>query len=122
MLRPFGLEHIHTFGCVRQSDAADMMQAAGHSCQRFELAVKLDRVTLQGGHVGIAIQGVKTACRMPGGSGSELGSLQQDHIRPAEFGEVVQNRTTHDAAADHTHLCVRFHLDSPCDLFCLRAL
>ena len=55
MLRPFGLEHIHTFGCVRQGNAANVVQTARHSCQRFELAVKLDRVTLQGGHVGIAI-------------------------------------------------------------------
>ena len=55
MLRPFRLEHIHAFGCVRQRDTAHVMQAAGHSCQLFQLAVKLDRVTLQGGHVGIAI-------------------------------------------------------------------
>jgi uncharacterized protein YcbX len=66
VLGAFGLQHVEPFGRVGQRHAADMVQAAGHAGDRFQLLVKPDGIALQRRHVGVAVQRVKPARRVPG--------------------------------------------------------
>jgi len=89
------------------------MQAAGLIADGFELLVELDGVTLQRCHIGVGIEGMEAARRMPGGPGSQLRSLDQQHVLPAELGEVIQNAATDDAAPDDGNLHVGLHATRP---------
>jgi hypothetical protein len=43
---------------------------------------------------------------MPGGTGGELLALEQQHVLPAELGQVIGERAADDAAADDDDLGV----------------
>jgi hypothetical protein len=79
----------------------------------LDFLVELDRVFLQLGDVRIAIDGVHAAGRVPGGAGCEFRTLQKRHIGPAEFRQVIKDRTTDDAAADNDDPGMAFHGYSP---------
>ena len=66
----------------------------------LNLLIELDRVFLQLGDVGIAIDRVHAAGRMPCRPGGQLGTLEQHDIRPAEFRQVIEDAGPDDAAAD----------------------
>ena len=103
------LQPIEPLARAGQHDAAGDVHAAGLAGNRFDLLVEIDRVLLQLGDVGIAVDGVHAAGRMPGRTGCELGTLDQQHILPSRLGQVIQNAGAHDAAADHHHFCVALH-------------
>ena len=109
VLGAFRLQHVEAFGRVGQRHAAHVMQPAGHACQRLQLAVEPDRVALQRGHVRIAIQRMKAARRVPGGSARQFRAFHQHHVRPAELGQVIKHRAADDAAPDHAYPSARLH-------------
>src|SRR5580765_302102 len=76
------------------------MQAAGLSRECLDLAVQVDRVLLQPRDVRLAVEGVHAAGGMPGRAGGELTLLQQQHVAPADLGEVVEHAGADNAATD----------------------
>ena len=106
---PFGQHHVEPVPIVGQCNATDMVQPAGHAGDLFQLLVKPDRIPLQSGHVGIAVQCVKSAGGMPSGARCKLRALQQHHVRPSQFGEVIQNGASDDASADDCNAGSGFH-------------
>ncbi len=95
----------------RQRDAADMMQTAGLAGFLLEFLVEPDRIALQCGHVGIGIERVEAAGRMPGRTGCEFRALDERHIAPAELGQVIKHRAADNAAADHRNAGVFVHVN-----------
>ncbi|MNV40417.1 hypothetical protein D3C71_1320230 [compost metagenome] len=87
---------------------ADILAGIG-----LDLLVELDRVFLQLGDVGVTVDRVHAASRMPGGTGSKLGPLDQNHVRPAEFRQMVEDGTADDTAADHHNPGMALHSNSP---------
>ena len=87
-----------------------MVQAAGLLADGLELFIELDGVTLQRCHIGIRVEGVEATGGVPCGSGSEFRSLDQHHVLPAEFGEVVQHAAADDSATDNGYLHMGFHV------------
>ncbi len=77
---PFRQQHVEPVAVVGQGDAAHMMQPAGHAGDRFQLLVKADGIALERGHVGVAVQRMKPARRVPGGAAGQIRSLNQHHI------------------------------------------
>ena len=55
---------------------------------------------------------METPGGMPGGARGQFLALQQDYIRPAQRGEVVQNTATDHAAADYNNLGMCLHVCS----------
>ena len=109
VLGAFGLQLLEAGLVVGQRHAADMVQPAGHAGDGFQLFVEADRIALQRRHVGVAVDRVEASRRVPGGARGQLGALDQHDVRPAELGQVVENRTADDAAADHHHAGMGFH-------------
>ena len=109
MLGAFGLQLFKPGLIVGQRDAAHVVQPAGHAGDLFQLFVKPDGIALQRGHVGVAVQGVKAACRVPCGAGGEFRAFDQHDVGPAEFGQVIQHGTADDTAANHDHAGMGFH-------------
>ena len=71
----------------------------------LDLLVQVDRVLLQASHVGVAVQRVHPAGRVPRGAGRQLLALEQDDVGPTRLGEVVEHAGADDAASDDDHLC-----------------
>ena len=78
-----------------------MVQPAGHARDLFEFPVETDGIALKRGHVGVAVEGVKSARGMPCAAGGQLRAFQQHHIGPTQPGKVIENAAADDAAADH---------------------
>ena len=116
VLGAFGLELFKARLIVGQRDAADMVEAAGHAGDFFQLFVKPDGIALQGGHIGIAVQRMKAACRVPGRAGGQFRAFNQHHVGPAKLGQVVQHRTADDTAANYHHAGMGFHMGDSLDL------
>ncbi len=85
------VEPIDSFAVGGEREAPWQMDAAVLTRLRFDLLVQLDRVLLERGHVGVAVQGVHAARGMPRGSGGEFLALDQHDVVPAVLGEVVQH-------------------------------
>jgi len=109
VLGAFGLQHLEPGRIVGQRDAAHMVQPAGQAGDLLKLAVQLDRVALQRRHVGVAVQRMESPRRVPGRPRSQFGPFDEHHVGPAIFGQVEQDRTADDAAADDQNLHMRFH-------------
>ena len=116
VLGALGLELVEPRLIVGQRDAADMVQPAGHAGDRLQFLIKADGIALQRRHVGVAVQGVEPARRVPGGAGGQLRPFDQHHIGPAQFGQVVKNRTADDATADDQNAGMGFHVGDSCNL------
>ena len=93
----------------REHDPARHVESRLLPRQLLDLPVDLDRVLLELGDVGVAVDGVHASRRMPGGPGGELGAFDEHHVRPAELGEMVEDGTADHAAPDHDHARVRLH-------------
>ena len=104
-----GFQKLESLRRVGQHDARRQVQAAGLARDFFKLLVQTDGIALQHGHIGVAIERMETAGRMPGGARGKLVPLQQHHVFPAFFGQVVEHRAAHHPAANHHHLCCRLH-------------
>ncbi len=89
-------------------EAAGDVHAAGDAGDRLDLLVEVDRVLLQLGDVGVAVQRVHAAGGVPGRAGGELGALDQHEVVPAALGQVIGDAGADDAAADDDDLGMRF--------------
>ena len=85
------------------------MQPAGLAGYFFQFVVKADGVALQLGHIRIAVESVKAAGGVPRRSGGQLIALDQHHVLPTGFGQMVKDAATDDATADNGDPCMRFH-------------
>ncbi len=119
VLGAFRFQHVEPFLIFGQGDAAHVVETAGHAGDFFKLAIEFDRIALQRGHVGVAIERMKAAGGVPGGARRQLGAFDQHDIGPAEFGQMVENRTPDDTAADHCYPCGCFHRRPRCVVFAL---
>src|SRR5262249_11956834 len=61
------------------------------------------------GDIGIAVEGVEAAGRMPGGARGQAVALQQDHVLPPSLGQVVEHGAADDTAADDDNSGFRLH-------------
>ena len=95
---------------IRQDQPAGPVQPAGLAGNLLKLVVKADGVALQLRHIGIAVKGVETARRMPGGAGGEPVALDQHHVFPARLGEVIEHRAANHATPDDNDARLRFHV------------
>ena len=94
------LEVIHALGLGGDGDAADVVEAAGLAADLLQFLVELDRVTLQLGDVGVRVEGVEAAGRVPGGARGQLRALDQQHVGPAVLGQMEEDAAADDAAPD----------------------
>ena len=67
---------------------------------------------LQLGDVGIAIDGMHTASGMPGGTGGQFRPLDQLHVFPTGFGQVIKHTGADHTAANDGHSHMGFHFSS----------
>ena len=102
-------EEVHALGRVGEHDAAGQVQRAGLAGKLLQLLVELHRVGLQLGDVGVAVERMEAAGRVPGRTGRQLRAFDQHDVGPAGAGQVVKHRTADDAAADDNCFCVGFH-------------
>ena len=102
-------QKVHALGAVGHHHAAGQVQRAGLAGKLFQFLVELHRIGLQLGDVGIAVQRVEAAGRMPGRAGGQLRALDQHDVGPAGAGEVVEHRAADDTAADDYRFDVGFH-------------
>ena len=79
----------------------------------FDLLQEVDRIGLQNRHVGIGVESVKAAGGVPGRAGGQDRALDQRHVAPSVFRQMVEHRSPDDAAADNNDAIVRFHLRAP---------
>ena len=100
------LQRIHLALAGRQHQPAIRVQPARLARQVLKLAVKIDGVFLQPRDIGIAVERVHAARRMPGGPRRQFGFFEQHHIAPADFGQMIEHaRPDHAAADDHCPGC-----------------
>ena len=78
-----------------------------------KLAIESDRMALQPNHRLVHAEIGHLRCRMPGRSRCKLVTLDQNHIIPALAGQMVERRTSGDAAADYDRTRCRFHDQVP---------
>ena len=76
----------------------------------LDLGEEVDRVGLERGHVGIGVEGMHAARRMPGGACGQDVPLDQRHVLPAEFGKVIEHGGADDAATDDDGAIVGLHV------------
>ena len=93
----------------RQQHAAGQMHAGRLAGQLLDLLVEADRVFLQLGDVGVAVDRVHAARRMPGRPRRQLVALDQHDVGPAGPGQMEQHRAADDPAPDDHDLRMRFH-------------
>ncbi len=96
----------------RQHQSAVGMQAAGLARERLDLPVQVDGVLLQARDVRLAVEGVHAAGGVPGGAGGQLALLQQQHVGPADLGQVIEHARPDHAAADHDRPRRSLHMHS----------
>ena len=94
------LQPLESLGRRRQHDPAGHVQTDVLAGCFLDLAVQVNSVLLKLGDVGIAVDSMHAAGGMPGRSRGKLRSFQKHDIGPAEFCQMVQDRTSNDATAD----------------------
>ena len=102
-------EPVHALGGVGQHHTTGDVDTAVLTRHLLDLLVQLDRVLLQLGDVGIAVEGVHPTGGVPGRPGGQLGAFHEHHVGPAGLGEVVEHGGADDATADDDDLGVCFH-------------
>ena len=81
-----------------------VVEAAGHAGDLLQLLVKTDGIALQGSHICIAIERMKTTSGMPSGARGKLRALNKHDIGPAEFGKMIEDRGTDNTTPDDHNL------------------
>ena len=99
-------QEVHALRRGGDGDPAHVVQPAGLLGDRLQFVVQAYGVALQRRHVGIRVEGVEAAGCVPGRSRGQLGTLDEDHVGPAQLGQVVQHAAAHHPAADDGDLCV----------------
>ena len=100
-------------GGLREIQRARLKNAAVLSGFALEVFVELHRVILQPRDIVVIVQSVNTGCRMPGRARSQFVTLEQHHVGPAKFGQVIENRASDQATADDDCLSMGFHGVTP---------
>src|ERR1700733_13112954 len=90
-------------------NAPSHVHAYGLSRLGFDLLQKVDRVGLKERHIGIGVDGVKSAGRVPGRASGQDGALDQRHVGPTKFCQVVNDRSPDDPSTDNNDAVVCFH-------------
>ena len=93
-------QEIHPLAGAREVDAAGDVDPAGLPGFGLEILVELDRVLLQLRDVGVAVQRMHAAGRVPRRARRQLVALDQHHVGPTGLGEMIENAGADDAAAD----------------------
>ena len=104
---PAGLGHaqpVEALAIAGEHQPAGEMDRAVLARAGLDRAVQLDRVLLQLGHVGIAVERVHPAGRVPRRPRGELLALDEYDVVPPRLREVVEHRRTDDATADDDDL------------------
>lgn len=109
MLGEIGLEKIPAILRAGDIEAAGHVHADRLLGNRFDLFIELNGVGLQERHACVAIMGVEAARRMPARPGRQLLALQQHHVAPAKFGQVIEDAAPNNPPADHGDLAMRLH-------------
>ena len=111
-----GLGHpqpVHPLPVAGQHQSARHVDGTVLAGALFDLAVQLDGVLLQLRDIGVTVERVHAARGVPGRAGGELLALDEHDIRPAQFGEVVQDRGADHTTADDDYLRGSFHPGIP---------
>jgi hypothetical protein len=97
------LELVHPLRCPRHAHAAGTAKAGGLARLGLQLLVELGAVLGQAREVlGGAKLPDQSRC-VPRRAAGRIAPLQQQHVAPAELGEVIGDAAPGDAAADHDH-------------------
>ena len=102
-----GLGHaqpVEALAVVGEHQPAGQVDRAVLARPGLDLPVQLDRVLLQLGDVGIAVQRVHAAGRVPRRAGRQLLALDEHDVGPAGLREVEEDGGADDATADHHDL------------------
>ena len=100
---------VEALAVVGEHQPARQVDRAVLAGARLDRAVQLDRVLLQLGHVGVAVERVHPAGGVPRRAGGELLALDEHDVGPPGLGEVVQHRRADDATPDDDCLCGGLH-------------
>jgi hypothetical protein len=100
---------VHALRRAREEQAPAHVNAAGNAGDRLDLLVQVDRVLLQAGDVGVAVEGVHAARGVPARAGGQFGPFDEQDILPARLRQVVEDARPHDTAADHRYPDVIAH-------------
>ena len=107
-----GLQPLPAVWGAGQCQTAGHVHAHGLAGFLLDLGEQVDGIGLQLGDVGISIERMKPACRVPARACRQHAALDQAHVLPAELGEVIEHGSADDAAANHDGTIVRFHASS----------
>ena len=92
-----------------KTDVGDLLEADWLARLGLQRAVKLHRVLVDLAHRVAHVEERQEAGGVPGRARGQLLALDEDDVRPALLGQVIERRHAHDAAADHHHARVRPH-------------
>jgi len=107
-----GLRHaqpVEALGGVGELEPAGQVDAAVLAGLLLDLAVQVDGVLLQAGHVGVAIERVHASGGVPRRAGRELLALDEHDVGPPLLREVVEHRRPDHSSSDDDDLRGRFH-------------
>ncbi len=107
------LQAVELAGRRREHQAAVRVQPAGLARDGLDLAIQIDGVLLQPRDVGLAVEGVHAAGRVPGRAGGELALLEQQQVGPADLRQVVEHARAHYPTTDDHGSRRTLHEDSP---------
>ena len=93
-----------------QIERSGLKHAAALPGFLLQFLVQPHRVVLDAADVGAVVQPVDVGRRVPGRTRGQLVTFQQNDVAPAQFGQMVKDRTTDDAATDDDGLCVGAHV------------
>jgi hypothetical protein len=98
---------------LREIKGAGLKDTATLAGLLLQLLVKRHRVVLEPADIGGIMETMDVRRGVPGRAGGELVALQQHHLGPAKLGQVIQNGTADQAAADDHCLCMCAHAEIP---------
>ena len=94
------LQPVEALGRVGELQTTGEVDAAVLAGLLFDLLVQVHRVLLQARHVRVAVQRVHATGCVPGGTRRQLLALEEDDVRPALFGQVVEHGGSDDTSTD----------------------
>ena len=98
---------------LREIEAAGLKDAAALTGLLLERVVEGHGVMLDAADVGAVMQPVNVRGGMPGRATGQLVPLHQNNVCPAQFGQMVQDGATDNAASDDDGLGMGAHYMCP---------
>jgi hypothetical protein len=99
-----GLQPVEPIRGIGEHHPAGEVDTAGLAGDPLQLLIEADGVLLELRDIGIAVQRMHPAGRMPGRARGQLVPLQQHEVGPACLGQVIEHRAADHAAPDHQDL------------------